>query len=56
MRSRDGKRPYEKPLVTRVRLSIEHSVFQQCHSNMANQTGTDLEECWVYQLCMKYEG
>jgi hypothetical protein len=53
MKQQNRKKPYEKPQVTRVRLTVEHSVLQGCHSNLPNQTGADSVLCWVNQLCLK---
>ena len=53
MRRQAGKKPYEKPNLTRVRLSVEHSVLQGCNSNLPNLTGEDATLCWVNQTCQK---
>jgi hypothetical protein len=53
MRRPTGKKPYEKPSLTRVRLTVEHNVLQGCHSGLPNQTGEDELSCWVIGLCSK---
>ena len=54
MKRRESKKPYKKPEVTRVKLSIEHKVLQGCHSNLPNPTGAlDDETCWTLEFCSK---
>ena len=55
MTSREPKKRYEKPSVTAVRLQVEHSVLQGCHSNLPNMTGYDYEACWIEMWCLKGE-
>ncbi len=51
---RDSRKPYRKPVVTRVKLSVEHNVLQGCHSNLPNPTGApDAEACWTTEFCLK---
>ena len=47
------RKPYEKPRVTRVRLSVEHNVLQGCRATYPNMTGTDVFECFELLLCEK---
>jgi hypothetical protein len=48
-----GKKQYEKPTLTKVRLTVEHSVLQGCRGGYPNKTGEDPYLCWVDQLCLK---
>jgi hypothetical protein len=48
------KKPYEKPLVTRVRLSVEHNVLQGCRGGYSNMSGPwDNFECFELLVCEK---
>jgi hypothetical protein len=54
MSSREPKKLYEKPSVTRIRLQIEHSVLQGCNTDLPNRTGYGYEECWFpNEWCLK---
>jgi hypothetical protein len=53
MKRKTAKKPYEKPLVTRVRLSVQHNVLQSCR----NETEPGMSpyvypECHLYDLCL----
>jgi hypothetical protein len=48
-----GKKRYEKPKLTRVKLSVERSVLQGCRGEWQNITGEDPTECWALELCWK---
>lgn len=57
MRSRDRRKKYEKPSVTRVRLQVEHSVLQGCNTDLPNMTGYGPEACWYpNEYCLKNPG
>ena len=47
------KKPYEKPRVTRVRLSVEHNMLQGCHAGLPNMTGFGQFECFELFACEK---
>jgi hypothetical protein len=54
MKRRTLRRPYDKPSVTRVRLTVEHSVLQGCHSNLPNPTGASGPiACYITLFCQK---
>jgi hypothetical protein len=53
MKDETVRKRYEKPSVTRVRLSVEHNVLQGCRGGFPNVTGADPTLCWVNQFCLK---
>lgn len=49
-----NKKQYEKPIVTRVRLSVEERVLQSCRSETEfNRTGFEPPACWGMSECLK---
>lgn len=53
MKGRTGKKPYEKPLATRVRLSVEHMVLQTCRSLAEpSMSPYAYPECYINNRCL----
>lgn len=48
-----SKKPYEKPLVTRVKLKVETNVLAGCHANLGNMSGYDEFDCFESFACEK---
>jgi len=54
MKSDIYKKQYEKPTLTRVRLSVEQRVLQSCRSETEfNRTGFEPPSCWEIGECLK---
>ena len=45
------KKPYEKPLVTRVGLKVEQNVLQGCRQEFPNMSGYDKLACYRDLAC-----
>jgi hypothetical protein len=45
------KKPYEKPLVTRVRLKVEQNVLQGCNQELPNMSGSEKVLCYSLLEC-----
>jgi hypothetical protein len=48
-----GKKRYEKPTLTQVKLSVGRTVLQGCHGDFQNITGAGYDECYLAELCQK---
>jgi len=49
------KKPYEKPLVTRVRLKVEQKVLQNCRGESPTMSGYDKLACYQLSGCQLTE-
>jgi hypothetical protein len=53
MKRQTDKKPYQKPLVTRVRLSVEHNVLQSCRSVAEpGMSPYAYPECYIEHYCL----
>lgn len=45
------KKTYKKPLVTLVRLEVEHNMLNGCHAGNPNMSGEDALSCFQNLTC-----